>query len=180
MIKRNFRKVWKDRLAGIAQNRLIPGIYSTLVPSSRGRGNCNKETSGVDMDIKDKARLLRKNSTDAEKRLWGWLRNRGLNGWKFRRQFPIGQYIVDFECHELKLIVEADGGQHAKRQLYDIRRTEYLQSKGYQIVRFWNNEVLGNLEGVLEALTLSLSQRERDLLLLLPPGEGRDEGKNNA
>jgi very-short-patch-repair endonuclease len=115
------------------------------------------------MDIKDKARLLRKNSTDAEKRFWSQLRNRRLNGWKFRRQFPIGQYIVDFECYELKLIVEVDGGQHAEQEFYDIRRTEYLQSKGYRVVRFWNNEVLGNLEGVLETLTLTLSQREREL-----------------
>ena len=133
------------------------------------------------MDIKDKARLLRKNSTDAEKRFWSQLRNRGLNGWKFRRQFPIGQYIVDFECHELKLIVEVDGGQHAEQEFYDIRRTEYLQLKGYQVVRFWNNEVLGNLEGVLGALTLTLSQRERELRLLPRPyGERAGvRGKDN-
>jgi very-short-patch-repair endonuclease len=111
------------------------------------------------MDIKDKVRLLRKNSTDSEKRFWSQLRNRRLNGWKFRRQFPIGQYIVDFECYELKLIVEVDGGQHADQEFYDSKRTEFLKWKGYQVIRFWNNEVLGNLEGVLEALTLTLSQR---------------------
>jgi very-short-patch-repair endonuclease len=70
---------------------------------------------------------------------------------------------VDFECYELKLIVEVDGGQHAEQITYDSQRTRFLQSKGYQVVRFWNNEVLGNLEGVLETLTLTLSQREREL-----------------
>ncbi len=114
------------------------------------------------MDIKDKARLLRKNSTDAEKLLWRHLRNRRLNGLKFRRQFPVDQYIVDFVCLELMLIIEVDGGQHAEQAEYDLRRTEILQSKGYRVVRCWNNEVLQNLIGVLEALTPALSQRERE------------------
>ena len=109
------------------------------------------------MDIKQKARNLRKNSTDAEKYLWRHIRNRQLEGWKFRRQFPIGQYIADFVCPELKLIIEIDGGQHAELAEYDLRRTEFLQARGYQVVRFWNNEVLGNIEGVLETLTLTLS-----------------------
>ena len=115
------------------------------------------------MDIRQKAKHLRKNSTDAEKFLWTHMRNRQLEGWKFRRQLPVGQYIVDFACLELRLIIEIDGGQHAEQVPYDLGRTRFLQSKGYRVVRFWNNEVLGNIEGVLEALTLTLSQREREL-----------------
>ena len=120
------------------------------------------------MDIKQKARQLREHSTDAEKLLWHHLRNRRLNGWKFRRQFPVGKYIVDFVCQELKLIIEIDGGQHADQITYDLERTRILNSKRYQVVRYWNNEVLGNLTGVLESLTLTLArrrtaQREREL-----------------
>ena len=115
------------------------------------------------MDIGQRAKQLRKNATDAEKYFWTHIRNRQLEGWKFRRQLPVGRYIVDFACPELRLIVEIDGGQHAERIRYDLARTRFLQSKGYQVVRFWNNEVLGNIEGVLEALTLTLSPREREL-----------------
>ncbi|MCH8105513.1 MAG: endonuclease domain-containing protein [Proteobacteria bacterium] len=111
------------------------------------------------MDIKQKARQLREHSTDAEKLLWHHLRNRRLNGWKFRRQFPVGKYIVDFVCQELKLIIEIDGGQHADQITYDLERTRILNSKRYQVVRYWNNEVLGNLTGVLESLTLTLARR---------------------
>ena len=123
------------------------------------------------MDIRRKAKQLRKNSTDAERNLWAHIRNRQLEGWKFRRQLPIGRFIVDFECAELRLEVEIDGGQHAEQVLYDLGRTRFLQSKGYQVVRYWNNEVLENIEGVLQALTLTLSltlsQRERELKIPL-------------
>ncbi|RLA13294.1 MAG: hypothetical protein DRQ59_05645 [Gammaproteobacteria bacterium] len=115
------------------------------------------------MDIKQKARQLRVNSTDAEYRLWRQIRNRQQEGWKFRRQMPFDHYIADFVCAELKLIIEIDGGQHAEARLYDDERTEYLQSKGYQVVRFWNNEVLGNTDGVLERIVMILAQREKEL-----------------
>ncbi|MFB3059465.1 MAG: endonuclease domain-containing protein [Gammaproteobacteria bacterium] len=124
------------------------------------------------MDIRQKAKQLRSNSTDAERNLWAHIRNRRLEGWKFRRQLPIGRFIVDFACAELRIIVEIDGGQHAEKIHYDLGRTRFLQSKGYQVVRYWNNEVLGNIEGVLEALTLTLSQRERELAYSLSP-QGR-------
>ena len=139
------------------------------------------------MDIRQKAKQLRSNSTDAERNLWAHIRNRRLEGWKFRRQLPIGRFIVDFACAELRIIVEIDGGQHAEQVIYDLNRTKILQSKGYQVVRYWNNEVLGNIEGVIEALTLTLSQRERELSPspsgrgisnpLSPGGEGRGEGE---
>ena len=119
------------------------------------------------MEIRQKAKQLRRNSTDAEIYLWSYLRNRQLEGWKFRRQLPVGRFIVDFACAELRLVIEIDGGQHADQVPYELGRIRFLQSKGYQVIRFWNNEVLENIEGVLEALTLTLSQRERELKLPL-------------
>jgi very-short-patch-repair endonuclease len=92
--------------------------------------------------MKNLARTLRKDSTDAERWLWQRLRNRELLGWKFRRQHPIGCYIVDFACIERKLIIELDGSQHAESQTADSERSEYLEDKGFQILRFWNNDVL--------------------------------------
>ncbi len=96
-------------------------------------------------------RQLRRNATDAENRLWYVLRNRGLNGWKFVRQFPVGPYITDFACREAALIVELDGGQHADNA-NDLRRTTYLTAEGYGVLRFWNTEVLKNRDGVVGAI----------------------------
>jgi very-short-patch-repair endonuclease len=102
------------------------------------------------------ARELRKNSTLAERVLWKYLRNRQITGHKFRRQYPIDHYIVDFLCLEKQLIVEIDGGQHARQVEDDTRRSEHLKSKGYRIIRFWNNEVLQNITGVLEVILREL------------------------
>ena len=110
------------------------------------------------MDIKTKARLLRKNSTDAEQLIWRILRNRQFHNLKFRRQYPIKPYIVDFVCLTNSLIVEIDGGQHADQITYDNRRSVFLKSKGFQVIRFWNNEVLENLEGVYQSLTRALEK----------------------
>src|SRR5689334_9555396 len=95
------------------------------------------------------ARRLRKASTDAERRLWSHLRRRQLDGFRFRRQQPIGVYVVDFFCPEARLIVESDGGQHAHSVDAHERRTRWLRSPGYAVVRSWNNDVLQNTEGVL-------------------------------
>ena len=89
--------------------------------------------------------------TDAELRLWRLLRDRRLNGFKFRRQVPVGPYIVDFLCVGARLIVEADGSQHAE-SLRDKARDAYLESQGWKVLRFWNNEVLQNCAGVLETV----------------------------
>jgi very-short-patch-repair endonuclease len=102
--------------------------------------------------MKEKARALRKNQTDAEIVFWKMVRAKRLNGLKFRRQHPIQPYIVDFVCPEKKLIIELDGGQHAEANVYDEKRTTFLEAKGYNIIRFWNNEVLNNIEGVYEVL----------------------------
>ncbi len=120
------------------------------------------------------ARFLRKSSTDAEQLLWYNLRNRRFFGIKFKRQQPINSYIVDFISFERKIIIEIDGGQHTeeKKAFQDQKRSNVLERKGYQVIRFWNNEVLQNLSGVLESLTLALSQREREPENNNPPGKG--------
>jgi very-short-patch-repair endonuclease len=99
-----------------------------------------------------RARHLRKNQTDAERALWSHLRLRQIEGFRFRRQQSIGPYIVDFFCPEAKLIVEVDGGQHADRIEEDTERTEWLEFRGYKVVRYWNNEVLRNIDGVITDL----------------------------
>lgn len=98
------------------------------------------------------AKKLRREATDAERRLWAHLRAKQLNGKKFRRQQPIGNYIVDFICFEKKLIIEVDGGQHMKNEHYDNQRTEWLQEEGFKVLRFWNHEVLENTDGVLQVI----------------------------
>ena len=104
------------------------------------------------------ARGLRKRQTDAERALWNKLRSKQIEGVKFRRQQPIGPYIVDFVSLERKLIIEIDGGQHNERKVRekDQEREEWLKEKGYQILRFWNNDVLTNIEGVLERIKENL------------------------
>ena len=116
------------------------------------------------------ARALRVNQTDAETRIWSRLRNRGLNNAKFRRQIAIDPYIVDFVCSDHMLIVELDGGQHAEQAQADKERTRFLESKGYRVLRFWNNDVLENTEGVLEVILAELSKRPSPNPL--PTGEG--------
>jgi very-short-patch-repair endonuclease len=100
--------------------------------------------------MKSLARKLRRNSTDAERLLWYHLRDRRLAGHKFRRQYVIKPYIVDFVCLETKLIVEIDGSQHIEQEQDDIRRTKYLNSLGYEVVRFWNHEILLYIDNVLD------------------------------
>ncbi len=97
------------------------------------------------------ARSLRTNDTEAEYRLWGDMRNRQLNGYKFSRQIPLGPYIVDFVCREQRLIVELDGSQHAENT-HDERRTEWLNQQGYSVLRFWNAEVLQERSAVLDTI----------------------------
>jgi very-short-patch-repair endonuclease len=102
-----------------------------------------------------RARQLRVNSTDAERRLWSLLRDRRMGGYKFRRQCPIGPYIADFACFEHMLIVEADGGQHADNP-NDQRRTNWLQAQGWRVIRFWNDEILRNPQGIAAAILQNL------------------------
>ena len=100
------------------------------------------------------ARILRKNSTIHERRLWNLLKNRQFHNLRFKRQVPFGNYIVDFVCPKIKLIIEIDGGQHnePKNIEYDNKRTEFLESKGYKVLRFWNIDIYENINGVLEEI----------------------------
>jgi len=104
----------------------------------------------------DRARLLREDQTDVERRLWYAVRDRQIDGAKFRRQMPVGPYIADFACPSRRLIVELDGGQHADARARDEARTRFLASQGYRVLRFWNNEMTDNLEGVLAAICAAL------------------------
>jgi very-short-patch-repair endonuclease len=99
-----------------------------------------------------RARKLRRDSTDAEKALWRLLRGRQLHGFKFRRQVILEPYIVDFVCFDAKLIIEADGGQHAANLAYDSERAAQLEFMGYRVIRFWNHEILKETEAVLEKI----------------------------
>jgi very-short-patch-repair endonuclease len=105
------------------------------------------------------ARRLRRQSTDAEQRLWYRLRNRQVAGHKFRRQFVVGSFVVDFVCVEQRLVIELDGGQHVERAKYDRRRTLFLLTKGFSVLRFWNDEVLTKLEDVLGVIHEELGGR---------------------
>jgi very-short-patch-repair endonuclease len=105
--------------------------------------------------LTSRSRALRKNATDAERKLWSVLRSRQLGGFKFRKQVEIDGYVVDFLCPEKRLIIELDGGQHSPER--DARRTAFLEGQGFRLIRFWNHDVLQNLDGVWtmieEALT---------------------------
>ena len=98
------------------------------------------------------AKKLRQQSTDAERMLWKYLRAHRMAGYKFRRQVVIEPYIVDFVCLEARLIVEADGGQHLEQLDSDLKRTIFLEALGYKVIRFWNHEILGNTQTVLEEI----------------------------
>ena len=100
----------------------------------------------------DTARRLRRNSTEAERVLWRHLRNRQLGGCKFRRQQPLGSYVVDFACFEKRLIVEVDGGHHDEQASQDAKRDDWLRSRGYRVLRFWNNQILGDVDSVKQAI----------------------------
>jgi very-short-patch-repair endonuclease len=103
------------------------------------------------------AKVLRKNFTDTERLLWKYLRAKQTEGCKFRRQEPIGSYIVDFVCQEKRIIIEVDGSQHSVERERDRERDNWLEGQGYKVLRFWNNEVLTNTEGILEVIRNNLN-----------------------
>ena len=111
--------------------------------------------------ISKRAKELRRNQTEAEAKLWSYLRNHQLNNVGFRRQHAIGNCIVDFCAPRRKLIIELDGGQHLEQEEYDAQRTEFLESRGYKVLRFWNNDVLKNIEDVICEIQLTLEDMKR-------------------
>ena len=106
-----------------------------------------------------RARDLRKKMTDTERFVWGRLRSRRFAGYKFRRQMPLGPYIVDFVCLETRLVLELDGGQHVQQMEHDTKRTLWLESQGFEVLRFWDHEVLQEWETVEEAIWQRLEAR---------------------
>jgi very-short-patch-repair endonuclease len=118
-----------------------------------------------------RVRMLRRNATEAEKRLRRALKE-ALPNLKWRFQVPFGPYAADFLCFSAKLVIEVDGGQHAEAAAYDAARTRFIESEGYRVLRFWNNDVLENTDGVIAMIQNSLSSQERDGAA--KPREGKD------
>lgn len=142
----------------LSEGRARERLDTTHMSTSRNRNQgdtlpFDPKLRGVSLTI-NRARQLRHEETDAERKLWEKLRATRLQGLKFRRQVPIGDFIADFCCREHKLIIELDGGQHAEpvEIARDERRTALLESRGYRVIRFWNNEVLTNIDGIVEAI----------------------------
>ncbi|GAA3839128.1 DUF559 domain-containing protein [[Pseudomonas] carboxydohydrogena] len=105
-----------------------------------------------------RARRLRRDMTDAERKLWLYLRQSPLSDFHFRRQATIGPYFADFACHALRIVIEVDGGQHCEAGS-DAVRTAYLEARGYRVLRFWNNDVLNNAEGIAEVISSVIAER---------------------
>ena len=118
------------------------------------------------------ARKLRRQQTETERLLWSLLRSRQICGYKIRRQIPIGNYIVDFVCFERKVVIEVDGSQHAEQQKRDKEREDYLRGRGFRVIRFWDTEVLCNIEGVLEVIEKNLLDHPH---LISSPVEGEED-----
>ena len=144
----------------------------TPLPLGEGGRRPGEGKKFIDPHLLTLARKLRKEQTNAEQLLWQLLRNRQFCGLKFRRQYPLAPYVLDFYCREERFGIELDGGQHNEpdKKRTDKERTAFLEGKGIKIIRFWNNEVLQETEAVLEqlynslnSLTPTLSQREREL-----------------
>jgi very-short-patch-repair endonuclease len=130
---------------------------------------------GIQAPNQARARAMRLAPTDAERKLWWHLRHRlPLPVSHFRRQVRSGPYIVDFACHHLKLVIEVDGGQHAGDRRRDSVRTRFIQREGYRVLRFWNNEVLANIDGVLELIQSAILATPTPT----PPHKG--EGKESV
>ncbi len=131
--------------------------------------------------MKERAQELRRNMTDAENRMWYYLRNRRLGGYKFVREQVIGHYIADFVCREKKLIIEIDGGQHMDAVEYNRLRTKDLEDRGYRVLRIWNHEVFKNIQGVMDGilnLLDTMPHQAPSSPTLLPQGRRVGDGAN--
>ncbi len=133
---------------------------------------------GYDDRTLNKAKSLRRDLTDVERRLWNVLRSRQFEGAKFRRQQPIGPFIVDFVCQQHRLIVEADGGQHDAAK--DAPRTAFIESVGYRVLRFWNNDIIENIDGVTQSIATALATPHPARAAHESPSPSRGEGSFGA
>jgi len=115
----------------------------------------------TDAVILDRARRMRREMTEPERKLWRLLRDQRLAGAKFRRQVPIGNFIADFCCLNSRLIIELDGGQHAEQEAADVSRSRFLAGEGFRVLRFWNERVLSGAEFVVEEILAAISENER-------------------
>lgn len=147
------------------------GAIYFLPPFRTGEG----QDGGLRVSI-IRARSLRKNAPDAERRLWQVLRMRQLNGARFRRQRPIGPYILDFVCLEKKIAIELDGGQHSQSRAYDKARDTWLRNQGFVVLRFWNHEIFTELETVKQVIWRILAETPS---FLLPRVRGRRSRSTN-
>jgi very-short-patch-repair endonuclease len=131
----------------------------------------------VPSKLRSNARTLRRNSTDVERILWSELRDHRLQGFGFRRQVPIGNYIADFVCHAANLVIELDGGQHFSDQseAADAARSSVIEAKGFQVLRFSNHDVMTNRAGVLEAIAAAVAERAPTLTLPRKRGRGQEK-----
>ena len=120
----------------------------------------NRENNKLHRDL---ARQLRKNMTTPEQQLWEMLRKRQLDGYRFRRQFPLGRYIADFVCLEAKLVIELDGHHHRHQQAYDRERDHWLQQQSFKVLRFWNDDVLHHQQTVIQHIRQTLHQQHSHL-----------------
>ena len=137
-------------------------------PRLRGKVGMGAVRAG---EKKTFSRHLRRNMTDAELHIWRQLRERQVLGCKFRRQHPVGPYVADFASIDAMLVIEVDGGQHAESAA-DIRRTRFIEASGYRVLRFWNNDVLTNIEGVMLVIHAALVETRPHPDLPPPAGEG--------
>ena len=150
-------------------------------PAGEGGLRRRRRTGEGERSLTGVARQLRARMTDAERKLWFALKDRRFAAFKFRRQVPVGPYITDFLCFEKRLIVEVDGGQHAD-SVRDAERDNWLAQNEFQVLRFWNSDVLQNLEGVLTSLSEQLDRTPHPSSRLreTPPSPARGEGKKRA
>jgi very-short-patch-repair endonuclease len=150
-------------------------------PAGEGAARRRRGAGEGALNLTKAARQLRSRMTDAERKLWFALKDRRFDAFKIRRQVPVGPYIADFLCFESRLIVEVDGGQHAE-SARDVERDAWLAQNAFRVVRFWNNDVLQNLEGVLTSLAaeLNATPHPSSSLRSTPPSPARGEGKKDA
>ena len=135
-----------------------------MILSRRERVASDSEP-GEGLQTMTRSRQLRRNATEAEQRLWKHLRNRQIAGAKFRRQVPVDRYFVDFLCVKSKVIIELDGGQHQQQAVYDEQRRAVLEAYGYLVLRYWNNDVISNVEGVLQEIEDAVKRPEHPSIL---------------